>query len=185
MFLSGTILRQNAQPTPALTLPARRQAAEKMGLQSALDGPCRRQDARLLGRPVSRPPRLIGRPPQLSLRPGGSLLVTRRGAARCRSARRGEGATGSRGQRVRLAVIPALSHGLSLLAARRAGRRGFRQAAHRRRCDSAVTAGRAAARIGRICSRKCRPPRAVAHVDMSLAGVVPGRPASYSRLPWR
>jgi hypothetical protein len=31
MFLSGTILRQIAQPTPALTRPTRRWASEKVG----------------------------------------------------------------------------------------------------------------------------------------------------------
>jgi hypothetical protein len=45
MFLSGTILRQIAQPTPALTRPARRPVLEKERYQHVLSRGRRRQEA--------------------------------------------------------------------------------------------------------------------------------------------
>ncbi|HEY2076441.1 MAG TPA: hypothetical protein VGH53_08890 [Streptosporangiaceae bacterium] len=94
----------------------------------------------------SRRPRLGGRPAQsLLIRP---LLVTGRpwltgrpevtgrlALQPGRPARRGEGAEGRGGKLVRpvgLAIVPVLLHQLSLLAARRAGRRGYSEQETRR-----------------------------------------------------
>jgi hypothetical protein len=165
MFLSGTILRQIAQPTPALTRPTRRPVLEKMRLQLVMAGfrldqeasrsaPAvhlqNRRDTNQAGHPLVPRARLAPFPgahsPAIhSLATCFPATVTPRAARAAVLAIEPAGPV--RGRRDGLTPAWDHAHGPgsgqasgSSVTAHRAGLPGSRRAAHQMPCDLSVTA---------------------------------------------
>jgi hypothetical protein len=165
MFLSGTILRQIAQPTPALTRPTRRPVLEKMRLQHVM-ARCRHDQEASRSVPAIRLPNrcepnraaypLVAQPPAASFRaacfPAAHSLATHSLATPTpRAATAADGTIGPagpvRGRRDgptsawdHARVLGSDQASGSSVTAHQAGRPGSRRAAHYMGCDLCVTA---------------------------------------------